>query len=708
MNNANFDPAIINMFKQEAKKHILKVNTLLLAIEKDEGGNESFTEIKREVHTLKGDSRMLGFTKISEASHKMEDLFELMIKSSSTLDHSMIQNIFKGLDSIDKAIDALPDNEIDIEIGSFLDGNKTPEKKVDDGKIEIFSDDIKKGKTDPSVKDQKEKQIDEKESGYININLKKIDELINLYSSFPRYSGRFSFLVNQMKSFRNNVEYKYHDDELVKTIDMIIYNFSHEITFYDLASRQFQTEITKMKLVPLSTIFDLFPRLVRDIAFQTGKKINFSVSGRDVELDKVVVEKLKDVLIHIINNSVDHGCEKPEERIKAGKPETGNIRLHAYSKGDNVIIEISDDGYGLDIKKIREKAVEKGMITKKQSDASSDEEMIKYIFEPGFSTKDVGKFSGRGIGMDVVSTTVSELNGTINVDTWKDKGTTFTISLPLISFFIPVTIFTLDEYTFGLPSSYIIQTLRIKNSDVSAVSDTRKTICVNNDDISIINLMDFFGFNCDDTEQSSNVIMVKSNDEMSALTVNDIVIEKKMVIKKLTGMFDKFGIIIGSVLMGSERAIPVLNIPELFRLFKQNKSGVTKIKTAETKRKIWAKNILLVEDSPVTRDHEKKILLNQNINVFEASNGKEAVKFLESGHKFDLIITDIEMPVMDGVELIKFIKNKEPFSSLPVLVVSSYKDHAKKLFEMGVDRFINKSDFNAADFVEALKELNII
>jgi two-component system, chemotaxis family, sensor kinase CheA len=462
-----------------------------------------------------------------------------------------------------------------------------------------------------------------------------------------------------------------------------------------------------MKLVPLSTIFDLFPRLVRDIAQQTGKKIDFIVTGREVEFDKVVVEKLKDTLIHIINNAVDHGCEKPDVRLNSGKPESGLIKLHAYNKGDNVVIEISDDGYGLDIKRIREKAIEKKLISKDISDTKSDEDMINYIFEPGFSTKDLGKFSGRGIGMDVVATSVKELNGEIKVNTWKNKGSTFTISLPLISFFIPVTIFALDAYLFGMPSSYIIQTLRTNKESIKSVSNTQSIINLNNTDISLINFADFFGFDSTEDNSSYNVIIVKSNEEIAGFIVKDIVLEKKMIIKKLTGMADKFSIMIGSVLLGNERAIPVLNIPEIFKLLKRNSSSITRIKNKETTRKIWAKNVLLVEDSPVTRDHEKKILQNQDINVYEAANGKEAVKMLES-NSFDLVITDIEMPVMDGLELVKYIKSSNSIKDLPVLVISSYKDHIEKLKILGIDRFLNKNDFNTQNFLTILKDMKIL
>jgi two-component system chemotaxis sensor kinase CheA len=709
MDRNNFDPNMINLFKQEALKHILTVNNLLLSIEKEGVKKGTFINMKREVHTLKGDSRMLGINKISDASHKLEDLFELLGKNEKTIDKNLIEKIFKSLDAIQNAVDRLPDEEIDIDIQAIISQDHKIDEKKDDGKIEIFEPISQKTENNAEKKDEsrQDKQPESKSIDYINLRLKKIDDLINLFSVFPRYSNRFNFILNQLRSVRDSIDMKYHDDEITKNLDAFINDFSHEITFYDLIAKQFQNEITKIKLVPLATIFDLFPRLVRDIAQQTNKKINFVIKGKEVELDKGVVDKLKEILIHILNNSVDHGCEEPEVREKLGKPKEGNIILSAYNKGDNVVIEITDDGNGIDVDRVRQKAIERGLISKEKANVTSDEDMIPFIFEAGFSTKQVSKFSGRGVGMDVVAKIVKDLNGEIKVNTWKGKGTTFIINLPLISFYIPVTIIQLGERIIGIPSSYIMQALRVKDSDIKKIGKNQELISIHDMEISLIDIQYLFdGINVK-TDSYKNIIIVKYLDEIAGLIVTDVVLEKKMIIKKVSGLTDRFKLIIGAVLLGNERAIPVLNIFELFKLLKEGSVNITKVKSADETKKIWAKNILLVEDSPITREHEKKILINQNLNVFEANNGKEAIKYLEN-QKFDLIITDIEMPVMDGTELIKFIKNDDRFNMIPIIVVSSYKDYEDKLQEMGVRHFINKNDFNAQIFLNILKEESII
>jgi|GEM_PF-795983 len=711
MKKENFDPNMINLFKEESAKHILIINNLLLKIEKEGFNKETFDGMKREAHTLKGDSRMMGFIQISEAAHKVEDIFELFKSDEKKFNLKIIENIFKALDLIQDAINKLPDQiNIDIQSIMMLDGDAIEKNKIEkkieikDEKIDIFIDNIEE-KIKSEYKEPLKKV--EKDIDYININLKKINDLINLFSAFPRYTNRFTYLINKLRTVRNDIAEKINDDE-IKSLDSVIYDFAHEITFYDLISKEFQNEITKIKLVPLSNIFDLFPRLVRDIAINTKKEINFVMNGRNIELDKGIVDKLKEILIHLINNAVDHGCENTDERIKLGKSKEGNVILSAYNKGDNVLIEVTDDGRGIDIDKVKKKAVERNMITRDKVDNISNEDILKFIFEGGFSTKKVSKYSGRGIGMDVVANIVNELNGEIKVNTWDKKGTTFIISLPLFSSFIPVTIFQLGDRVIGIPSAFVMTAMRANSIDIKKIGENNNLIEVDNMEVSLINLKNLFGISDDlNNTKHKNIIIIKYQDEIAGLEVTDIILEKKMVIKKVTGISEKFKFIIGAVLLGNEKAIPVLNIPELFKILKEETFNITKMIKKNDSKKIWAKNVLLVEDSIITRENEKKILLDNNLNVFEASNGKEAIKHLDN-QKFDVIITDIEMPVMDGLELIKYIKADNNMANIPIIVISSYKDYVDKLLNLGVKYFINKSDFSTQSFVKLLKIIELI
>ncbi|MBN2441720.1 MAG: response regulator [Spirochaetales bacterium] len=700
-----YDPHILEVFKTESDNCITRVNNLLLQVEKDGASSEVFKKIKGEVHTLKGDARMLGFESISVAAHKLEDLFALLEKEEEKADSALFKNVFHLLDAIQNAVTKLPEELVSIDISLFFsDEDKKPAsgEKVETLKIEKTN---KKEETAPV--DKKEFYTDEK-SELLNINIRKIDDLIGISSIFPRYSNRFSYILDKLNDARKLIDNKNGNANLVNSMDNLVRDFSHELAFYDLSAKEFQDKITKLKLVPLASIFDLFPRLVRDIAHKTEKKVAFFMEGRDVELDKVVVDKLKAILIHMLQNAVDHGCETPEERRKAGKPEEGRIVLKALNKGDNVIIELSDDGYGLDVDRIRMKAVEKGLLKIEQAEKLPDDQIIPILFTPGFSTKEVNVYSGRGIGMDVVSNTVKELNGEITVTTLKNKGTLFSITLPLISSYIPVTVFTLMNNMYAIPSVYINSVLRVEEKSIFDAGKQWKVMSFEDMEISLIDLQVLFGLGNSQDDKNKSVIIAMYRDEITGFIVNELIYEKKMLIRKTSGMSDKFGIIIGAVLSGKEKAIPVLNIINLFEQLKQDKGSVTRIsRVKDVSKEFSVKKVLLVENSLVTRNLEKKILSKHNLVILEAGNGKEAIKYLEE-QTIDMVITDIEMPVMNGIELISYMKDKANLRKIPILVISSYKTYSSKISKLNVKYFIDKSEFSESLLIETIRKENLL
>lgn len=722
----NNNPAIVNLFKIESAKHLLNINNTLLSSEKGGISKEMSSYMKREIHTLKGDSRMLGFHKISDAAHSMEDVFEAISNNNFELNTSVTNYILKSIDLIQNAINMLPDNEIEIEIKNISEIKETAnnnniilenknsvvsnnteniiENNIFENEEKILTETLK----EENNLEMFENRTYEKDFDYINIRLKKVDELINLFSTFPRYTNLLTYILNDIKDFRLTLGKEVTNDSLLKRFDSIIYKFSHELNFLDITTKQFQNEISKIKIVPLSTIFDLFPRQVRDIAVETNKKVNLTVKGREVELDKGVIEKLKEILIHIISNAVVHGCESSEERIKLGKSIESKVELSAYTKGNIVIIEITDDGRGLDIERIREKAIEKRLITVENASNLSKDEIISFIFFPGFSTKELNKYSGRGIGMDVVAETLKSLNGHISVDTCENKGTTFKIALPLLSFFMPVTFVKFGKKPYAIPSSYIITTLRLDKKEIKTMTNSTEYITFDNTDIPLLSLNDIFDYSASIEEINRNILLIRCGDGIVAILTTDIILEKKIIIKKLCSLSQRFPLIIGAVLLGNEEAIPVLNIPELFRIIKEKKNIVSKYTPKKEKDHLaWAKNILIVDDSELTRKHEKRILSDYNLNIFEASNGKEALNIIEN-YKIDFIISDIEMPIMNGIEFIVHLKKDNNLSSIPVIVISSYKDYEIKLKELGVNYFMNKFNFDPKSLIDTLRKENIL
>lgn len=714
------DSDIYSILVQEAMAHILASNNVLLSLEKEGVDPEKIKQLKSEIHTLKGDTRMLGFKSISEAAHRIEDFIQLISGADNTSLKEINRMIYGLLDAIENAVKQLPEKKVDIDLTSFpveaitagvqvkKETVELPQKQTAE-KQSVQTAEPENVKPALAARQAGESGAFVQKSEYLNIKLTKIEELVKVSSAFPRFSSKFSFLLSRLREIEMQLSDILKHDEHLKGLSDLITEVSHQLAFYDLTAKRFQDELTRMKLVPLSTIFDYYPRLVRDVAESTGKDVNFTVAGKNVELDKFLVDNLKNVLLHLLRNAVDHGIETGDEREAAGKSRTGRVHLSAVNKGDTVVIEVSDDGYGLDIEKIRVHALNKKIITESEAQLMTASEITALIFQSGFSTKEIGTFSGRGVGMDVVAQVLNDINGEVKVRTTLGKGTTFSIILPLINSYLPVTIFSLGENLYGIPSSYIKAVMMVRAEQLRRDSNNLSRIYINlkNTDISLIDLEEIFNLGKNSDTDYFKLIICQFQDEITGFIVSDVVLEKKLIIGRTTALSAKLNIILGGVLLGTDRVIPVLNIAELFKSLKHEASYFTKVRdTDKVTHEIGFKNILVVEDSVVTRTTIKKLLIEQNFNVFEASNGSEALTVLEK-EKIDCLFTDIEMPVMNGIELIASLKAHPVYKNIPVIVVSSYKNYGDKLSEFRVNKFIDKGEFNVETLVEALQKVKL-
>jgi two-component system chemotaxis sensor kinase CheA len=686
------DLSFLTLFKTSVQGQLTRSTNLLLEMEKGGVHPEPLKTVRGEVHTLKGDSRMIGLESIGEAAHAIEDLLAGLETAAPDDAGRRIVRVFAVIDAITDAVGRLPEEMVEIDLTAPSPAPAAVEPGEQDGR---------KRPGRPAAKDKAGPEEKAAESEIISLHVRRIEDLIQKSSAFPQYFNKFSFILSQLEKFKTELEADPAAAEEAKRLGALLFQFAHELSFYDLGSRQFQNEITKLKLVPLSTIFDQFPRLVRDVAEHTGKKIALTVKGKEVELDKTIVERLKTLLIHLLRNAVDHGIEGAAERRAAGKPAEGRVVLHAYNRGDTVEVEVGDDGGGIDIALVRQKAVAQGLVPRDRAGELSEDEVISLIFLPGFSTREVGQFSGRGVGMDVVSQTVRDLNGQVTVKTMKGRGTTFTVSLPLISSFIPLTVFVIGDYLYSIPSSSIMSVTRVKAGDIRRLSEGRTAITVEGADITLVDLGAFFGFSEEEDAGNKNVIIVRHKDELAGFVVQEVIYEKKMIIRKLDWINRACGVIIGAVLSGRERAIPVLNIPELFKKLKETTDVVVKVKSRRAAKDFRFKNVLLVEDSTVSRTRQREILEGRDLNVFEAANGKEALALLEK-QAFDVVVTDLEMPVMNGPDFIRRLRASEAHSGLPVIVMSSYTDRLEELKALGVNTFVDKSKFTARQLIRAL------
>ncbi|HCL56827.1 MAG TPA: hypothetical protein DHW82_07445 [Spirochaetia bacterium] len=558
MSGINIDPEIFSVFVLEAQERINRTINHLLNLEKNGIQISIINDIKREVHTLKGAAKMLGLKNINQATHILENFFKEFEENPDLINNTIITNMLYIMDNIEKAINKLPDEEIQIDISSLenLDISLPPESKKEIPPFQIFEQEEK----EPDETDIIEKTS--RRSEFIYVKGDKVKSLLNFCNIFNNYYGRFDFFLNQLKDFSNYLQ----NDEENRVFEKILNQYEHEINFYKLSARQLQDNISELLLVPLSSIFNNLPRLVRDISLEKGKKSEIVITGSEVGIDKRLIEDVKIMLMHIIRNAIDHGIEMPEERKAKGKTECGRIELKAAVVQDNIIIELKDDGKGLDIELIKQKAIKQNMVSKEKAESLSKEQIIDFIFQSGFSTAEqVTDISGRGVGMDIVADIMRALNSELIVSSEFHHGTQFILKLPLITSLYSITVFETAQQIFAIPSSYILSIIDIKKDKIKIID--RKLFYQNNEQyIQLFYLDTILKLHNFDNPNDTITLVLKIKNNVIGLVVSKVLFERKMVVKQLTALRNKTEIAAGLITLGSNKTVVVLNLLKMFEL----------------------------------------------------------------------------------------------------------------------------------------------
>lgn len=452
--------------------------------------------------------------------------------------------------------------------------------------------------------------------------------------------------------------------------------------------------VKNIRVLPLATVFHLFGRMVRDIAKEKNKQIDFEIIGSETSTDKKIIEEIKTPLIHIIRNAIDHGIETPEERTKLGKNPTGKIILAARQENNKVIIEIKDDGRGINIEKLKEKALQKGFLTKEELNSMSEEQITNLIFAPGFSTGDeITNISGRGIGLDVVQSKISQLNGKVSVISEFNIGCCVQIELPATIALVNTFLVEVSGQTFAVPIESINSVLRKKENEI-IISNNKRSIVFKNQTISLYDLADVLKLPHVDFNKDKRTILVLENGKNTvAISVDKLLGEQEILQKKLSAPFYKLKNISGITTLISGEVCLILNISDIIKSTHSIKTYSKKVLPTQVSNSIYT--ILLIDDSVTTRTLEKNILTRLGYNVEIAENPIQAFSKMQE-KKFNLIISDVEMPEMNGLEFLEKVKSDEKYKEIPIIILSSLSgiEDKNKAMSLGAFKYITKSEFN--------------
>ncbi len=485
------------------------------------------------------------FLKTQASKKEIEEVF-LFVKDDNEIEVELCEESY-----LEHVVETMKDKKIGdilIEKGLVSDEevNKALAAQKRLGQILIEEGSIMPNKINAIVEQQSQVRKF-KEMSTIRVDTGKLDKLMNLVGELVITQARIAQLTSKKEKV-NCIELSVSADSLERI------------------SRDLQEQIMRVRMVPIESTFSQFFRLVRDLGMQKSKKVQLKVYGKETELDKTIIEQINDPLTHMIRNSVDHGLESPEERKELGKDQTGQIELEAYHESGNIVIEIRDDGRGLDRDKIFSKAVEKRLIS---SDAQmTDEAVYQLIFNPGFSTADqVSETSGRGVGMDVVKNNISRLRGTIEIYSEKGKGTTFKIQLPLTLAIIDGMLVKVGEEVFVLPILSIVESIQPRKEHVKSIDCKDEVINVRGEYLPLIRLHEVFNIEAASKNPSEAlVIIVQSGKTKACLLVDDIIGQQQAVIKSLDDNFQLINGITGATILGDGTVSMILDVPALVKL----------------------------------------------------------------------------------------------------------------------------------------------
>jgi len=770
---------VTEVFYEEASDLVEKLNHELLELEKMPESGTLLAEILRYLHTLKGSALMVRFERIGNLAHKLEDYFEVYKRQNAQVKQEMLNPTFTAMDLIQDMLKSIKE-------GQGEDAPQWTSKLAEiDNKLYFYqnfaigTEASKIIAAETRVK-SKAGRTPQKEDGVIKINTSYLDKLINMATELvvnrTELAGHFEHLkellvniekgrkkIHETKNIMDDVieditysKEEIHETEqtsqsseneseiqdvssslkeLTATVDRISAElnklsdgFDRNIQQISNLSKNLHSDILKVRMLPVENLFDRFPRLVRDLAKKQEKKVNLSMEGNEAELDRAMIEALVDPLMHIIRNAVDHGLETPAERAKLNKNKSGNITLRARQEKSQVIIDVSDDGRGIDIERVKEKIILRELATQEEVAQMTEAEILDFIFYPEFSTNEkTTDVSGRGVGLDVVANQIQKLKGIIRIRTEKNVGTTFSIRVPLTLVISQALMTRHAGNQIAIPMIAVQESLEIERQEI-LMDDKRRYVQVHGKLLPYITIEEIlnYGETKEELAEKRTVLILHDAGVSLALGIGEITGRQEIVIKSLGKQMQNVEFIAGGTILGNGDVALILDYAAVIRLVefqffgsvKVNRNNVKSENQAElhitqstpTMQKNISKRIvanrkpriLVVDDSSSVRSFVGSVLEKRGFVAIRASDGEQADEILQK-EIIDLIITDLEMPTMDGFSLIKKIRSQKKFDEMPIVILTgrSGKQQQEKGEALGANSFIGKP-FKESDLLRVV------
>ena len=746
-------------FKLEAEEHVRIFSTGLVDLEKGgspEGTVALIETLFREIHSLKGAARSVSQKDIEAICYPLENVFSGLKRGEIELSPRLFDILYGTAEILSKMVVS--------ETPGLSNEEKQQQKELQD-RLRLYTEE-KTGNQVPEnkqeIKKQPEKQLSGKTSEdksvqvisgvsevpsvqTIRTPVSKLDSLLLQVEEMIQMTKTFDERISELKEINVQVHgllnltdrsvqqgYKTsgtdstYPDEKTKAD---FKNFENKITglLLSLVNDKYRLDrmvagllrdTRQILVLPVSSFVESFPLMVREMSHRQNKEIDFVTNGTDMEVDKRILEELKDPLIHLLRNSIDHGIEKKDERIHKHKQAKGTLTLDFLPKeGALMEIIVSDDGKGINTDSVIKSAVKTGLITDADVEKMSAQEKLSLIFESGVSTSPIiTDISGRGLGLSIVHEKIEKLNGKISVSTNVDKGTVFQILVPMTLSTFRGILVRISEHMFFIPTLNVIQVLKAGPEDIKTVKN-QETVKYYDKVISVADPGRIFKLpvrdkqsqikNKSDTspEEQTNLLIMNSGDQQIAIKVDEVINEQQILVKDPGTMFRHIENISGVTILGSGKIVPVLNAHDLIKSALKEQT-VSSGRVVAEQDEIQEKKILVAEDSVTARTLLKNILESAGYRVTTAFDGLDAFTQIRSD-VFDLVVSDVDMPRMNGFELTLKIRNDKKVSDIPIILVTALqsREDRERGIDAGADAYIVKSSFDQGNLLEVIKRL---
>ncbi|QEW08132.1 hybrid sensor histidine kinase/response regulator [Nitrincola iocasae] len=710
-------------FIEEGQDHLSQMAEGLADLEQGETRAELINSLFRSAHTLKGSSRMLKLFPITETAHSLEDLLSALREEQVKADSHNLALLYQGVDQLSDYLTILADtldasrlSPADPVLCAALSAAAQGATETPATVTETTNSELAASSLPPTLADTSDTQSTAvlRTSETVRIRLSKLDELIKLMGEVVSSHAGLREMTRIAQQLELQVQ-KQGVTELVSGLQHFSRALKDRVQSQELLMQDLHDIGLQMRMLPLSIVFEPATRLVRDLARSLGKQVECRVQGADIELDRQMIDQLADPVIHLLRNSLDHGIETTQVRQAAGKPEQGVLQLKASQDGGWVVIEIIDDGAGMNMDAIRNKALSKQLLTAEALENLTEQEVMDLIFLPGFSTSAmITDLSGRGVGMDVVKRTViDKLQGVISLESRAGEGARFTLRLPLSLAMMRVLLVRVSGQLLGFTAQYVAELVSIPRSKMVEVAD-RNAVIVRNEFVPVMKLSELINLlpmpvtpkHPARSEPDVLLLIIRLHHEKLALEIDELVDERDLVIKQLPPHLRGNALISGMVTTGHNHLVSLLHVPYLMSLSRRTRSPVSDRSKPESRQTPVRQRILVVDDSLNTREIERDVLEAWGYQVTLAEHGQDGLdKAL--AEDFDAVLTDVEMPVMDGFTLTAKLRQEERYQHKPIIIITSREKESdrRRGIQVGADAYIVKGSFDQSSLVDTLRVL---